>query len=72
MDQPHLFERFYRGPQTATSERSGSGLGLAIVRSIAERHHGQVWAESQLGKGSTFYLAIPMRQPNRKNGGDKK
>ncbi len=63
MDQPRLFEKFYRFQQPGTQENQGSGLGLAIVRSICERHHGQVWVESQLGKGSTFYMAIPFKQP---------
>ena len=62
VDQPRLFEKFYRGAQHGSKEQRGTGLGLAIVKSIAERHGGRVWAESQLGKGSTFYLAIPIRQ----------
>jgi PAS domain S-box-containing protein len=63
VDQPHLFDKFYRGAQQAGKKSGGSGLGLAIVKSIAERHGGKVWVESQLGKGSTFYLSIPLRQP---------
>jgi two-component system phosphate regulon sensor histidine kinase PhoR len=62
VDQPRLFEKFYRGAQHGAKDQRGTGLGLAIVKSIAERHGGRVWAESQLGKGSTFYLAIPIRQ----------
>ncbi|MCC7130920.1 MAG: PAS domain-containing protein [Anaerolineae bacterium] len=62
VDQPRLFEKFYRGVPQGSKEQRGTGLGLAIVKSIAERHGGKVWAESQLGKGSTFYLAIPIQQ----------
>jgi len=62
IDQPRLFEKFYRGGQREAREQKGSGLGLAIVRSIAERHGGQVWLESQLGRGSTFFLEVPLRQ----------
>ena len=63
MDQPHLFEKFYRGRQREAREQKGSGLGLAIVKSIVEHHNGKVWLESHLGKGSTFYLQMPTRQP---------
>ena len=66
VDLPRLFEKFYRGGQKEAKWRQGTGLGLAIVKSIAERHKGQVWAESQLGKGSKFYISIPFRQRERK------
>ncbi len=62
IDQPRLFEKFYRGGQREAREQKGSGLGLAIVKSIAERHGGKVWLESQLGKGSTFFLQVPLKQ----------
>jgi len=61
-DQPRLFEKFYRGSQREARQQRGSGLGLSIVRSIAERHGGKVWLESQAGKGSTFYLLVPVKQ----------
>lgn len=62
-DLPRLFEKFYRGKQRDARSQHGSGLGLAIVRSIAERHGGKVWVESELGKGSTFFLQVPLAQP---------
>ncbi len=62
IDQPRLFEKFYRGGQREAREQKGSGLGLAIVRSIVERHGGKVWLESQLGQGSTFFFEVPLRQ----------
>ena len=58
---PHLFERFYRVPGAqATAE--GTGLGLNMVKTIVEKHCGRVWAESQLGHGSTFAFTLPLVQ----------
>ncbi|MBI4762741.1 MAG: ATP-binding protein [Chloroflexota bacterium] len=62
-DMKRLFEKFFRGTHREALAQRGTGLGLAIVKSIAERHHGKVWAESELGKGSTFFLQIPLTQP---------
>ena len=55
-DMKRLFEKFYRGTHREALAQRGTGLGLAIVKSIAERHRGKVWVESELGKGSTFFL----------------
>ena len=65
VDQAHIFDKFYRVVQPGGKQTGGTGLGLAIVKSIAERHGGETWLKSQLGKGSTFYLALPLRQPSR-------
>ncbi len=54
-----LFERFYR-IKDGTSRISGTGLGLPIARRIIEGHGGHIWAESTIGKGTTFYFKIPL------------
>lgn len=55
----HIFERFFRGRQKGADHISGSGLGLSLVKTIVENHNGRIWLESQEGKGTTFYVAIP-------------
>lgn len=54
-DQKRIFEMFQRLEQY---DKSGTGLGLSICKQVAERHNGQVWVESQEGKGSTFFFSI--------------
>ncbi|MDP2806765.1 MAG: ATP-binding protein, partial [bacterium] len=57
---PRLFERFYRVDRARSREMGGTGLGLAIVKHIAELHGGSAGAESVLGKGSRFWVKIPL------------
>jgi PAS domain S-box-containing protein len=59
-DQVRLFEKFYRIKRRDTADIPGTGLGLAIVKSIVERHGGRVWVESDLDKGSTFHVLLPL------------
>lgn len=64
---PYLFDRFYQPkPVDASKEKVGSGIGLAIVKEIVEGHHGKVWATSIVGKGSTFYIALPITEKKDK------
>jgi len=59
-DLNRLFERFFRAQTGIGRHVVGSGLGLPISRTIVESHGGRIWAESQVGQGSTFYFTLPL------------
>lgn len=61
-DLAHVFDRFYRTSDAAGDPGSGFGLGLAIVREIALRHGGAVGVESELGRGTSFAIELPLRR----------
>jgi signal transduction histidine kinase len=58
--QARIFERFYRAREPGTEHISGTGLGLSLVKTVVERHGGQVWFSSTPGKGSTFGFWLPL------------
>lgn len=62
-DLPHIFERFYRGQFAAQSNIPGTGLGLTIVEEIVNLHQGQIDVSSELGKGTTFRVSLPLNKP---------
>jgi signal transduction histidine kinase len=55
-----IFDRFQQVDASDSRDRGGTGLGLAISRSIVQQHDGQIWVESTLGQGSTFYVTLPI------------
>lgn len=57
---PGLYDKVFEAFHKLEPDKSeGEGLGLTIVRRIVERHNGQVWFESEQGKGSNFYISLP-------------
>lgn len=62
-DQEHVFERFYRVHKDRSRESGGTGLGLSIVKNVVQAHGGTVSLRSSPGKGSTFNVVLPVRQP---------
>lgn len=59
-DQELIFEPFHQLDNPLTKEKSGTGLGLTLVKQIIEKHGGQIWVESEYGKGSRFTFTLPL------------
>ena len=66
-DLPRIFERFSRASNVDDRKFHGMGLGLYICRGIVEEHGGRIWAESEIGRGSTFHVALPLGEERRLN-----
>jgi len=61
---PRIFERFYQGAHSSTSDEPGTGIGLALVRDLVKMHGGEVRVESEMGVGSRFTIDLPLVAPS--------
>jgi len=59
-DLPQIFDRYHRVESENTRHISGFGIGLYLSAEIIKRHDGEIWAESEMGVGSTFYFSLPL------------
>ena len=60
-DRERIFERFYRG-KGSEHLAAGTGIGLSVTKRAAEAHGGRAWVDSEEGRGTTFYIALPQEQ----------
>ena len=67
-DLPRLFHEFEQLTDVGNRKPAGSGLGLVISKKIIERHSGNIWAESEYGKGTTFHFVLPVEERREKQG----
>jgi len=65
-DQKRIFKEFHQVDSSSTKKKGGTGLGLSIAKKIVDMHGGRIWVEAILGKGSTFWFALPVRVEHQK------
>ncbi len=67
-DLPFIFERFYRTDKSRNSRSGGSGIGLTIVKKIIGLHHGSITVESELNRGTKFFIVLPLHCSESRHG----
>src|SRR4029453_18406727 len=64
-EQARIFNEFHQVDSSNTKKKGGTGLGLAIAKRIVELHGGRIWVKSELGRGSTFQIELPVMAEQR-------
>ena len=64
-DLEQIFSRFYQSESGNKHSKASSGLGLHIAKKIVEAHGGKIWAESEVGQGTTITCLLPLAAPQR-------
>jgi signal transduction histidine kinase/DNA-binding response OmpR family regulator len=64
-EHPHIFDRFHQSDDAATRHHGGTGLGLSLAKELIERHGGTIRLESAVDLGTTFTVALPVREPKK-------
>ena len=64
-NKKRLFDKFYRIIDPRIGRQDGTGLGLVIVKRIVNAHQGEIWVDSLLNKGSSFYFSLPLADKNK-------
>ncbi len=59
-ERHHVFQKFFRSESPQVREAPGTGLGLSITKYLVELQGGQIWFESEAGKGTTFHFTMPL------------
>lgn len=60
--RPYMFNKFSRATRRGTAGEESSGLGLYIAKNIVEKHHGSIWFESEEGRGTNFFIDLPVKE----------